>query len=349
MGFVIEGAHIDFKHFQELIKYEEDLPFVSSIVEFLTLWYDDSIEYIEMKTSGSTGTPKSIFHSKKAMLTSAELTADYFMFMEGQSALLCLPVSFVAGKMMMVRAIHSKLKLHLIVPSSNPLAELKEKINFLPLTPQQLYNSDTTDWGQLGTVLLGGGKISQSLRSKILTHKLRAYEGYGMTETLTHVALREITENVNVPFKALDNIRLSIDNRQCLVIEADHFGTVTTNDLVDLLTDATFEWLGRYDNVINTGGIKVFPEQVEASLASLILKPFFIAGIHDAVLGHRIVLLIESSDSFDPNILKKAAITKYQQPKEVYLCSSFERTKSGKINRQLTLNKLNRFNKLSSA
>ncbi|HIC38349.1 MAG TPA: O-succinylbenzoic acid--CoA ligase, partial [Candidatus Marinimicrobia bacterium] len=267
---------------------------------------------------------------------SAELTRKTFGLKKGDSALLCMPMKYVAGKMMVVRALELGLDLKVVEPSSNPLKYMDEIIDFAAMVPFQLENS-LNDLDQVKTLIVGGGQVSQQLIEKLQKISTQIFETYGMTETLTHVAIKPLNgPNISDLFRALDGIRFEKDDRGCLAIHASALNPVpiVTNDLVELIDENSFRWLGRFDNVINSGGIKIIPEVVEAKLLSIIPNNrFFINGESDESLGEKVVLVVEGNVieiSFD-------SLEKFEKPKEIYFISEFLETESGKIRRGETL------------
>ena len=307
----------------------------NDVNQFISEWYSTNIE-MDLKTSGSTGKPKSISVKKDWMQNSAELTRKTFGLKKGDSALLCMPMKYVAGKMMVVRALELGLDLKVVEPSSNPLKNMDEIIDFAAMVPLQLENS-LNDLDQVKTLIVGGGQVSQQLIEKLQKISTQIFETYGMTETLTHVAIKPLNgPNISDLFRALDGIRFEKDDRGCLAIHASALNPVpiVTNDLVELIDENSFRWLGRFDNVINSGGIKIIPEVVEAKLLSIIPNNrFFINGESDESLGEKVVLVVEGNVieiSFD-------SLEKFEKPKEIYFISEFLETESGKIRRGETL------------
>ena len=307
----------------------------NDVNQFISEWYSTNIE-MDLKTSGSTGKPKSISVKKDWMQNSAELTRKTFGLKKGDSALLCMPMKYVAGKMMVVRALELGLDLKVVEPSSNPLKNMDEIIDFAAMVPFQLENS-LNDLDQVKTLIVGGGQVSPKLVEKLQIESTQVYETYGMTETLTHVAIKPLNgPNISDLFRALDGIHFEKDDRGCLAIHASALNPVpiVTNDLVELIDENSFRWLGRFDNVINSGGIKIIPEVVEAKLLSIIPNNrFFINGESDESLGEKVVLVVEGNVieiSFD-------SLEKFEKPKEIYFISEFLETESGKIRRGETL------------
>jgi len=300
--FKLDGISYGFDELKEvaysLIK--EGQEYEKHLGNFLSDWLDEK-NVVEVKTSGSTGIPKTILLKKEHMVNSAIATGAFFDLKPGNTALLCLPSQYIAGKMMLVRALVLGLELTHVTPSSNPLLHVGKDYDFCAMVPLQLKNS-LSKIAQIKTLLVGGTPLSIKLKEQVQQKRTKVYETYGMTETITHVAVREVngvppssSSGVENCFQALANIHFSKDNRECLLISASQIAdeTVITNDIVNLISATRFEWLGRYDNVINSGGIKFSPEQLEAKLASFLEIPFFVAGIPDEELGQKLVLIYE--------------------------------------------------------
>ena len=318
----------------EFDKLNHEVPWQKDISDFLTEWNSEK-EFIPSKTSGSTGTPKEIQLPKWAMKLSAKMTGEFFGLTKGNSALLCLPVNFIAGKMMIVRAAELKLKLYCIEPKSKINLSFADKIDFAPLTPMQVENS----FGELSKIkicLIGGAPLADSLRERLLQIPTKNFESYGMTETITHIALKEISEDF---FTVLKNVKIRQDERDCLVIQTPYFEEeILTNDMVEIKNVTQFKWLGRFDNVINSGGIKLFPEQIEKKLKPFIQEEFIITSLPDKVLGEKLILIIEGtsatlSDRTSKFEIRNSNLDKFEVPKEVFYIEKFPRTESGKIKR----------------
>ncbi len=311
--------------------------------DFMTEWMSPETT-LNLQTSGSTGTPKIIVVEKNQMLQSAKATAQFFGFEEGQNALLCLPMTYIAGKMMVVRALFSKLNLICVEPDEAPLKKIPENtfIDFAPLTPMQL--NDTANSSVVKTILLGGSAVSSKLESAIQQLNTEVYHGYGMTETLSHVALRKVNgESKSEIYQALPDVKFSTDERGCLIISVPYLDEkIITNDIVVLLNDHSFIWKGRADNIINSGGIKLFPESIELKISTLLEEPFFVAGLPDSLLGEKLCMFIEAQ-KFDTEKLEllrnnlKNTLDKYEIPKEILFVNKFQRTLSNKIQRQGTV------------
>ena len=337
---------IDFKdcNFNDL---HTNTDFECEVKNFLKEWISSS-ETVDVATSGSTGTPKKLKIEKEKMRNSAKMTCDFFHFKEGDSALLCLPVAYVSGKMMVVRAFERKMVLKIADSSTKPLIHLKEEIDFCAMTPLQVENSlDKIHF--IKNLIIGGAQVSENLKQKIsnaLKDKnadCHIFETYGMSETLSHIALKEIYPNENEYFSILNDIEISTDDRNCLKIEAPKLNSeiLQTNDIVDLIDDKHFQFLGRVDFVINSGGAKISPEKLELFLKSELLKfgienELIFASKNDEILGQKLVLVIEGN--FNENIIQKVSSIafekKFHKPKEIQFIQKFPRTENGKILRR---------------
>lgn len=333
---------------------KEGETYEKAIGDFLLDW-SDAQETIQVNTSGSTGKPKEILLKKEYMVNSALTTGEYFNLKSGNKALLCLSAENIAGKMMLVRAMVLGLDLRCIEPSSRPLEFLSKHYDFCAMVPLQLENS-LDKISQVKTVIVGGASVSNALKAKVQDTDCQVFETYGMTETITHVAVKrlnnvgsntrlndQVGQVVETSFRALSGIRFSKDKRDCLVIDAPKIsdGQVVTNDVVDLISDSEFEWLGRYDNVINSGGIKLFPEQIEAKLSAIISHRFFVAGLPDEKLGQKLILIVEGkidTDLLSQKIAVLQSLDKYEIPKAIYTFPKFLETETGKIRRKENIN-----------
>jgi O-succinylbenzoic acid--CoA ligase len=162
-----------------------------------------------------------------------------------------------------------------------------------------------------------------------------------MTETITHIALRKINgKNINKGFVAMENVWFEQDERECLILHAPHISSekIITNDIVKLKSKTEFEFIGRYDNIINSGGIKIIPEKIEKILKAFINQRFFISGKPDEKLGQKIVLVVEgNSDNQIEETLKNIPFSKFEKPREVIFINQFVETGNGKINREKTI------------
>lgn len=309
---------------------KEGEEFEKSVGDFILDWFDAK-SYIEMNTSGTTGTPKLIRVDKQAMVNSAIATGDFFDLKPGDKALHCLPTKYIAGKMMFVRSFILGLDVDFVAPSSHPMLQNDYKYDFVAMVPLQAQNS-LSELRKVKKMIVGGAKMSSAVEKELSKLKTKVYETYGMTETITHIAAKKIGEEA---FSILPNIKISQDDRNCLVIDALKISneSIVTNDLVELIGENKFVFLGRIDNVINSGGIKLIPEKIENKLSDKINSRFFVTGKQDANLGEKLVLVIEGEqESLDETIFD--GLDKYEKPKEVLYVSKFIETESGKVKRK---------------
>lgn len=320
---------------------------IPGLTEFLQEWYNPE-EHVTGHTSGSTGTPKTICLSKQDMIASAKITNEYFKLHADSRLLLCLSPDYIAGKMMIVRNILAGSDLIAVKPSSSPLQEIEQTIDFAAMVPMQVemsLNSPNTaqKLASVRQLIIGGAAISPSLAARLQQIPTRCYCTYGMTETVSHIALRDINgTGYSSGYFALGKVQFSTDERGCLVIHAPHLHqhTFTTNDAVRLIDATHFEWLGRQDHAINSGGIKLFPETIEVKIAPFIDRRFFITSEPDNVLGEKAILVIEDStwnttkQAYLEEQLKQT-LSPYERPKTIYFKKHFAETYSGKIIRKL--------------
>lgn len=334
-GTVRKGE--DLKFFCETRLNLEGVPqWRIDIYQFILDWLSLD-DFIVAYTSGSTGAPKQIKLLKKHMVASASKTVDYFNISKDQTALLCLSANYIAGKMMLVRAFVGGFNLLLTKPSTNPLESVLVKIDFIAMVPLQVAQllPEIMEGEKVKSVIIGGGAIPDELRQHLLNAKTNCYETYGMTETVSHVAIRKVG---NDAFKAMSKVLFGKDHRGCLTIKASDIlqQAIITNDIVELLSETEFKWLGRYDNIINSGGIKLIPEKIEEKLAEYIAIPFYISSIPDVILGEKVVLVIENGsdvESVKCMLSQVQGVSKYEIPKSVLVVTAFPFTESNKIKR----------------
>jgi O-succinylbenzoic acid--CoA ligase len=317
----------------------------TKVLGFIDEWNSNK-NYITSQTSGSTGKPKTIKLLKKHLKASAQMTGEYFKFDEGQNILLSLSPDTIGGKMIIIRAL--EFNMHLIVSDvvKNPLLKLKEHISFVSLVPYQLISileESPNKLNLIDNILLGGAPVSKSLSDSIKHFPMNFYESYGMTETMSHVALKNLKDPIP-NFTALGNTWFSTSN-ESLIIHAPHLGinSLETNDQVSLVNSKQFNWLGRKDFVIISGGKKFHPEMLEKKIENELNDRFFITKEYDEKLGEKIVLLIENSYELElDNKIVEILVNKLEKheiPKNIYYCLHFEETNSGKINRIATYQK----------
>ncbi|MFH1009125.1 MAG: AMP-binding protein [Candidatus Latescibacterota bacterium] len=323
------------KEVPETDQWERDL------FSFVLAWISPEPD-IEVRTSGSTGKARSWMVRKEQMIRSAQMTARVLGLAVGDSALLCLPTQYIAGKMMVVRAFVCGLDLIAEEPTSSPLAGIPGTIDFAAVTPMQLQEAvDSRAVERIRTLLVGGGSVSASLSAAVQSLRTQVIETYGMTETLTHVAFRPLSGAARSPFfTALEDASFSCGDRGCLVVHAPWISDepVYTNDLVRLCDPFTFELLGRANHVINTGGIKVVPETVEHKLGPLLPnRRFFVAGSAHPTLGQEVVLVIEGAPCKIDADAFEAVLDRFEAPRKTLFTKRFLVAESGKVNRAATL------------
>ncbi|MBL4905139.1 MAG: AMP-binding protein [Flavobacteriaceae bacterium] len=311
---------------------------------FLSDWFSTS-DVLKVATSGSTEKPKLIALKKEFMVNSALATGTYFDLKERTSALMCLPVDYIAGKMMLVRALVLGWHIDVVLPTSNPLKELENVYDFSAMVPLQLQNS-LSELFQIKKLIVGGGQVSKELQVALQNVSTHVYATYGMTETITHIAVQPLNKSQSLKgvYQILPNIVISQDSRNCLVINAPEVSenTINTNDVIRIISNTEFEWLGRIDNVINSGGIKLHPEQIEQKLSTIINQRFFVAGISDKKLGEKLIMIVEGNkqNSIFEKIKQLNSLSKFEIPKEIYFLPKFVETETKKIQRKKTLDLL---------
>lgn len=331
-NFKLNGYHLDREDLcrvaYSFIKEGND--FQKPIGDFLLDWFDNH-SYIEMSTSGTTGKPKVIKVDKQAMVNSALATGDFFCLQPKDKVLHCLPVKYIAGKMMFVRGFILGLDLDFVDPNSHPLLNNTTKYDFVAMVPLQAQNS-LLELKNVKKMIIGGVKINNSLEKGLSQLPVEAFETYGMTETITHIAAKKVGEKM---FTVLPNVTISTNEFNCLVIQAPRISDeiIVTNDLVELVNENQFVFLGRYDNIINSGGIKLIPEQIESKLSSKITSRYFVAGKPDEKLGEKLVLVFEGEKQPLEETLFDI-LDKYEKPKEVIFVPKFKETANGKIMRK---------------
>ena len=315
----------------------------ASLWQFILNWIGDE-DFIQIQTSGSTGKPKTIRHSKKHMLNSAKMTCDYFSLNEESTALLCLSPQYIGGMMMVVRAFYSGMQLKAVEPQSYPLEGIKSSFDFAAMVPMQvqtIMDVSAKSLNQIDKLIIGGAVVSPKLKEQLQKVDTQCYSTFGMTETISHIALQRLNGmEISDSFEVLPNVAIEVDERGCLVIDAHHLheGQIITNDLVEIIDAKHFKWLGRYDNVINTGGVKVYPEVIEGKLSGLIPNRYFITSIPHELFGEQVVLVIEAPERI-PGLGDRLgpALGLYEQPRHIFYTEKFAETASGKVMRKESL------------
>jgi len=341
----LRGENYSLSEIDQIITQSQ---FEQDSLSFIQDWLSGQ-EHFDQLTSGSTGPPKLIKLTRSQMTASANGTIKALNLKPQTNSLLCINPKYIGGKMMLVRSIINKMNIVLIEPSSRPFETLSTNVDFVALTPHQM--SVTLNYpvanhlNKIQTIILGGAPVNANLQSKIQELKCSVYSTYGMTETSSHIALKKLNGvDKSNHFTALEKIELNLDNRECLTIKGavSNFETVVTNDRVNLINKKQFDWLGRIDNVINSGGIKVQSEKVEKVVDQILgdlelTHRIFVTGLPDKTLGEQVTLFVEGKiDSKAMSSIKNlinARLTKFEKPKRIITTEKFEETDSGKIDK----------------
>ena len=322
-----------------------------SIEEFLEEWNNPS-PYVHVKTSGSTGAPKPMLVEKQRMLNSARITCDFLGLRPGDTALLCMSLDYIAGKMMVVRSLERGLKLTTVEPSGHPLStsNLPPSTFHIPhstfhiphfsaMVPLQVYNTlqvpeERERLKKIKHLIIGGGAIDDSLAAELKDFPNHIWSTYGMTETLSHIALRRLNgPEASEWYTPFPSVHLSLSDEGCLIIDAPEVcpEPLITNDIAELST-RQFRILGRKDNVICSGGLKIQAEELERQLRPHMSAPFVISKRADEKFGEVVVLITEGSPS-DARIICERILPKYHQPKAYLHLDQIPLTETGKIAR----------------
>lgn len=309
---------------------------MASLNDFTSQWLSDS-DYIVAHTSGSTGKPKEILLPKADMRVSARATIERFSINSASIIGAPLSINYIAGKMMWVRAYEAGCKL-LDMPVSNEVT-VNCDIDLLAIVPSQVESilSQADAPRRIKNLIIGGAPLNDSLRRELTAKGFNAFMTYGMTETCSHVALSKVSEGDNL-FEAMPGISFSSDSRGCLVINAPQysFKQLVTNDIVNLVSPTSFIWIGRHDNIINSGGIKISPEQLENSIKKFINKDFYIVGEPDDKWGQVAVMVFEGHRDEETEILQsmRENLDHRLCPKKAIAVDKLPKTSNGKIQRK---------------
>lgn len=314
---------------------------------FLAEWYNDSPTVL-VHTSGSTGEPKPLLVEKRRMEASAHITCSFLGLREGDIALLCLPLDYIAGKMMVVRSLTCGLRLLAVSPNGNPLETMTEHIDFAAMVPLQVWNTlqvseERERLMQIRHLIIGGGAIDDRLAQALAAFPNNVWSTYGMTETLSHIALRRLNgPDCSEWYTPFDGVCVSVNADGCLVINAPavHDGPLVTNDIAELQLPSQseragreflrFRILGRKDNVICSGGVKIQIEEVESLLRLRVRVPYIITKAPDERLGEQVVMLTESADIAALQNICREVLPKYWQPRRILTVNRLPLTATGK-------------------
>jgi o-succinylbenzoate---CoA ligase len=344
-------------------KIQSHSAFENHTFTFIREWFTDQKNFT-IETSGSTGVPKKISFTREQMIASATASVKALTLRTQTSALVCIDTKYIGGKMMLVRSFINDMEVWAVDPCACPLQKIPVDhcVNFTAFVPYQITSMLVSKHPHLlnnpDTIIIGGAPLDKSTIEKLQVYQCRCYATYGMTETISHVALQLLNgRKKNDAFEVLPGVKVEADDRSCLVIQAPYLKQkIVTNDLTEMLGAGRFRWCGRLDNVINTGGIKVQPEKIESALSSFfheagITNRFFIHSISDVALGNKVVLVIEASGNSLPHIVEKIIpkfflLEKFERPREIFTSPSFVITENGKINRFKTMENVHSYHPL---
>jgi O-succinylbenzoic acid--CoA ligase len=310
---------------------------ISGFKRFSDVWSNES-KIIEQQSSGSTGTPKLIEISKIKMKSSAEMTGAFFQLGSLKNSLLCISTDYIGGKMMFVRSVLYDLEINVVDVISNPIRNLNEQIDFAAMVPLQvetILQENPEKLDLIKYLIIGGAPVSLNLEKKLQERMCIAYSTYGMTETISHVALKKL-DSQNTPFKAIGETYFNECDGE-LIIHSPQLGIegLHTNDIVELIDKHQFHWLGRKDFVINSGGVKIHPEVLEHQIRNKIkVDEFIISSLSDVTLGEKVIIICEDNavEEFK-QLIENWCFNRYEKPREVYTLDSLPQTKNGKIDR----------------
>ncbi len=326
-------------------------------LEFCEQWLSGKESFI-IQTSGSTGIPKQITVTRKQMTTSALLTAQALSLQKGYKAFICLSTEHIAGIMMLVRSFIVGMNITIITPKSNPLEDFNNEINFdftaiVPLQLTEIFDKSPQKieiLDKMKAIIIGGAEINQFLEKKIQLIKTPVYATYGMTETISHIALKRLNGNEKQEYyQSFPGTIIGQDERGCLTVKSKvtNDRVIITNDIVELIAHDKFFWKGRMDNVINSGGYKIQVEKVEKALELVlynnnISEKSFVSSKTDHKFGEIIIAAIEGfpiADQLQNKIIKDLSgqLEKYEIPKKIFFIEKFIKTPTGKIDKIATL------------
>ncbi|CAN1577596.1 O-succinylbenzoic acid--CoA ligase [Spirosomataceae bacterium] len=340
----------------ELINTESGNLYYKKAMQILDDWNFGKTEF-EIKTSGSTGIPKTIKLRRGLIEASIEMTKKTFDLYDGHLFFCCLNIENIAGLMMLLRSQCLKGELMLVEPSSNPFEKLgnldylffdnrgQNVFAFVPLQLQKLLENEK--YVQIlktaKTILVGGAAMNAELKAKIAELYLPVYETYGMTETITHIAIKNILLEEDT-FKTLESVETKLNDLGCLMIKSPttNFEWISTNDIVEIIDDETFKLIGRFDNVINSGGVKIQLEEIERKIEEnfKIESRYFCYGIPDEKLGQKLILIVESKEKPISKEQLSTILSKFEVPKEIYFVEQFSETSSSKVDKRKTIDEI---------
>lgn len=333
--------------------------------EFISEWNDDA-QTIHVQTSGSTGAPKKMNVRKDRMIESAKMTCDFLGLQSGDTALLCMNLDYIGAKMMVVRSLVRQLHLIQVAPSGHPLATVDVPITFAAMVPLQVYNSlqvpeEREKLRQIKHLIIGGGAIDDVLAAQLHDFPHAVWSTYGMTETLSHIALRRLNGlQPSSWYTPLQGIKVTTNADDCLVIDAPMLcdSPIVTNDMAEIREISTsegqntlaFRIIGRRDNVINSGGVKIQMEELERLMRPFLTMPYMVTKRKSEKFGEIVVLMVEKEgDDEGATVEEKSelpilraihrllhrALPRYWEPRLYLSVDRIPMTETGKPNRAL--------------
>lgn len=356
----IEGKAFSPDQISEIEKLEVSNDWLMSVISFLKFWYSDA-RYFEAKTSGSTSEPKTIQISRDQLIISAESTIRHFAFSSETDGLVsCISARHVGGFMVLVRGILANLDVWILPPKSSPLPISDQMLMarkwFISVVPIQLENMSvlpellhaSSFWKG---ILVGGAGLSSTQQKSATAFQCPVFQSYGMTETVSHIAVRQISTTVDFPFEVFPGTVIRKNELECLEIKSKLTNNqwLTTNDMVDIESDSTFRFLGRIDDVINSGGLKINPIQVSTAIDKFLKNPailFHVLGIPDTVYGQKVVVIFQETPSLMSleynNLMQflKSEIGSPYLPKAIFQMEGIPLLPNLKLDKQLLINLL---------
>ncbi|MEE3485012.1 MAG: AMP-binding protein [Bacteroidales bacterium] len=310
-----------------------------SLADFLKNWNNDS-DTIAVHSSGSTGTPKIMYVEKKRMLASAKITCDFLHLHKGDTALLCMSLNHIGAQMVVVRSIERGMHLVEVPPCGHPLANLDKSIDFAAMVPLQIYNTlqvpqEKERLKQIKQLIIGGGSMAPEIEEELRSFPNAVWSTYGMTETLSHIALRRVNgDEASEWYTPLNNVRIRLNENDCLCILVKNIcdNELITNDIATINNQGQFKIIGRRDNIINSGGLKIQIEEIEQKLHELGEKNFAIGSYPDKKFGQIVVLLTDGKNNDTKERISQ--LPPYWQPKRIVYTTQIPLTENGKIARQ---------------
>lgn len=339
-------------------RYTTNDPYLHDTLEFCSQWLN-GFSAFSFTTSGSTGAPKAIIASREHMLASAKGTISALGLTSSESVYLCISSKMIGGAMMLVRALELGCDLTIVQPSSNPLEQVNENhsytfASFVPMQVFEAYTDSTllNKLNRFNNILLGGAPANEQTLDALgrLEHCM-VWQTYGMTETLSHIALRRVGHDQY--YETLPGVKIKQDDRNCLCINAEVTDNqwLLTNDVVSMIDEHHFELMGRIDDVINSGGIKIFSYDVERAITQKLIdldltpKPMFVCRKKDEKYGETVVVVM-MGEPLSESVLNqltdycKKTLGKYAAPKHIFFVNEFEKLESGKLDKKSTLQKI---------